>query len=220
MGVFDGMDPFSAIGNIASSVVGYFGQKSANRANINIGRENNAFSARQAEMNRQFQQNMWQKSIDYQTQMSNTSWQRGVSDMRAAGINPMLAVSQGGASSPGAGGTSGNSAAGIAAANQQSDTAAASANMRDFALTRAQLMKTAADIENVKVNSAKQAIEAEKAKAGIPKVAVEGDVYSDIQKAYQALKVGYGNVLTKAGQFGGWLGNTAASIVHPNRVPR
>lgn len=41
-----------------------------------------------------------QKNRDWQQMMSNTAYQRAVSDMQKAGLNPYLAYSQGGASSP------------------------------------------------------------------------------------------------------------------------
>ncbi|WNK12596.1 MAG: DNA pilot protein [Microvirus sp.] len=54
------------------------------------GMQANAANSRQA-----------QNQMDFQREMSNTSYQRGTQDMMDAGLNPMLAYSQGGASAPG-----------------------------------------------------------------------------------------------------------------------
>jgi hypothetical protein len=67
------------ISGAVGGALNYFGAREANRANLKIARE----------------------QMGFQERMSNTAYQRTVADMQAAGINPMLAYMQGGASSPG-----------------------------------------------------------------------------------------------------------------------
>lgn len=62
-------------------------QASINDMNYKIAQEANALSVEEAQKNR-----------DWQTEMANTEVQRKMADMKAAGVNPLLAVSQGGAS--------------------------------------------------------------------------------------------------------------------------
>lgn len=74
------------------------------------------FNARESATQRSWSADMMHDSQRYATEMSNTSYQRAVKDMQAAGLNPMLAYSQGGASTPSVG-SSGGSAASAGAAS-------------------------------------------------------------------------------------------------------
>ena len=86
MGLFDGIlstvkdvaTAFSPVAPFVSAAANFIGGSMTNSAN-----------QAQAQANR-----------DFQAEQSATSYQRAVADMQAAGLNPMLAYSQGGASTP------------------------------------------------------------------------------------------------------------------------
>lgn len=97
------------------------------------------FSADQAKLDREFQADSAQKAMQFeadqaalnrqwQERMSNTAYQRAMEDMRAAGLNPILAYNQGGASTPTAPSVSGFAAGGSSARGYQ----ATLSNKRDI----------------------------------------------------------------------------------------
>lgn len=94
------------------------------------------------------QERQAQTDRDFQAGMSNTAYQRAVGDLKAAGLNPMLAYERGGASTPGGAqaniGTENPVSAGISSAMQG-----------------AQIMQTAATTEQTKALTAKAKAEAD-----------------------------------------------------------
>lgn len=121
---------------LAASALGFLSQEETNDENRDLTMSGRAFNSAEALANREFQR-----------EMSNTSYQRAVKDMLASGLNPMLAYSQGGASTPSGSAASAPSAApmgnkgtaaaqaGAAAAqmqNTQADTAVKLANERNL----------------------------------------------------------------------------------------
>lgn len=82
---------------------GYF---QAGASIINQERTNQA-NAQQASKNRKFQGKEADENRAFQERMSNSAYQRQTEDMKMAGINPMLAFSAGGASTPNGSGVSG-----------------------------------------------------------------------------------------------------------------
>ncbi|WNK13089.1 MAG: DNA pilot protein [Microvirus sp.] len=113
----------AAAGNVVGGLIGSAGQNSANSANIALQRSQQ----------------------DWEERMSNTSYQRQVKDLKAAGLNPMLGYMQGhGASTPDV------APARVENAKRQFGEGVSSAGSAamDAYMKRAQ--KTAIDIGNVK----------------------------------------------------------------------
>jgi len=71
-----------------------------NNENMNMQWSMAQENVRQADINRRFQLEEADKQRRFQAEMSSSAYQRAVADMKAAGLNPILAYQQGGASSP------------------------------------------------------------------------------------------------------------------------
>ena len=144
--------------------LGFLGGERANAANRDIASAANASSAEQAA-----------KQMEFQSRMRDTQYQTAVEDMKKAGLNPMLAYTQGGAGTPsGAMGQVSTAKMGNSVGSALQGYQSLSMNNADLDLkkatttgttattlkTEAETIKTAADIgyilENTKLNQQTQ----------------------------------------------------------------
>jgi len=170
---------------LGGGLLGLVGQRETNAANASSARDATTLSIQDSINNRAFQDQQAKRQMDFQERMSNTQHQRAVEDMKAAGLNPILAAGSSASSPSGSGGSGSQGSAQFATAQNPLASMSSTISSALQALTAlGSVEKQKAETDLIRAQTGKSKMDTAVSSKDLPRADIINDAYKFLRKKF------------------------------------